>query len=172
LNAILPEVLTVLRVATNDLLRTGGLVIFFSGLALALASLTGPRLAGQINERRSIQRGLIISSVLILILPFAPTLWTFLIVRCFQVAVLGPPLVLAMTCATQRGGQTLGLANSARVAAGVFGPLVATACASRMPLPLVFGSVTVIGLITAVVAWDRWGSSGVQRPPKQSIDYM
>jgi predicted MFS family arabinose efflux permease len=162
LNAILPEVLTALHVAPNELLQAGGSVIFVSGLVLAFTSLAGPRLMSRIAARRSIQSFLILSSLLVVALPLAPSFWIFLVIRCLQVSVLGPLLVLAMANATQWSGQTLGLANSARVAAGAFGPLAATALVSRLPLHHVFAWVAAIGAATAVWAGFRWRL----RPPE------
>jgi MFS family permease len=158
LNAILPEILAGLRVGRGELLQAGGAVIFVSGLVLALASLRAPDLFRRVDERRFVQIWLGLSSLLLVALPFVGTLWGFLLVRSLQVAALGPLLVLAMANATQWSGQTLGLANSARVAAGAFGPLVATVLVSRFRIHYVFGSVAIFGFVTCVLARSRWRS--------------
>jgi len=147
LPAVLPQVLPGLGIAPPDLLVTGGFVIFVSGVAAALGALVSPRLAVVASER-VVTAGLLgASSLLIACLGLASSVSLFGAVRFLQVLCIAPvfPIVVARV-AQHASGEAIGVLNSARIAAGFIGPVVATTVLSWSSPAVCYVVLGAIGL--------------------------
>ena len=147
LPAVLPQVLPGLGIAPPDLLVTGGLVIFVSGVGAALGALASPRLAPVASERVVTAALLAASSLLIACLAFASSVWLFGALRFLQVLCIAPvfPIVVSRV-AQHAGGEAIGFLNSARIGAGFIGPVVATTVLSWSSPAVCYVVLAAIGL--------------------------
>lgn len=153
LAAVLPQILPGLGIGPADTLEVGGMLVFVSGAAAALGGLAAPRLAAEIPERRLLGILLAGSSVALVALGAAGSLWAYVSLRLLQSLCIAPlfPLVVARM-ARHGGGEAIGFVNAARVGSGFLGPIVATtvlAWGSPAALYLLLG---VVGLITVPLA--------------------
>jgi MFS family permease len=147
LTAILPEILPPLGVAPDRTLEAGGVIMFVSGVAAALASLAAPRLADLGGDRRVVAWLLGGSSVCLGALGLAPGPWSFGALRFLQVLWVAPVFPLAVAAIAQGGsGQAIGFVNSARIAAAFLGPVVATGLLARGSAGLVYAALAAAGL--------------------------
>jgi MFS family permease len=154
LTAILPQVLPGLGIAREETLTAGGLLLFASGVATALGSLSAPRLADALGDRRAVAWLLALSSVLLAAHGLAGDVWTFGALRCAQSLVVAPvfPLVVAAV-ASRVSGQALGVINSSRIGASFLGPVVATNLLAWTPPAAVYAALAVPALLAVPLAW-------------------
>jgi MFS family permease len=147
LPAVLPQVLPGLGIAQPDLLVTGGFVIFVSGVAAALGALASPRVALLASERVVTAGLLAASSLLIACLGLASSVSQFGALRFLQVLCIAPvfPIVVARV-AQHATGEAIGVLNSARIAAGFIGPVVATTVLSWSSPAVCYVVLGAIGL--------------------------
>lgn len=150
LTAILPQVLPLLGIASDDTLEIGGLVIFVTGLAAAVGSIVAPRLGELVGDRRAIVWFLGASSLLLAAQAVAPEIWTFSLLRFLQVLCIAPIFPLSVAgIATRSSGAAIGFVNSSRIGAAFLGPVIATTLLALAPVWAVY--VTIAGLGLAVM---------------------
>ena len=125
--AILPRVLPDFGVESAETLEVGGTLIFVSGVAAALGAMAVPRLAELFAERRLIATLLVMSSLCLAGFAAAGSVWLYGALRFLQVLSIAPvfPLVVSRVVQHASGG-AIGFINSARIAAGFLGPVLAT----------------------------------------------
>jgi MFS family permease len=164
LTAVLPQVLPPLGVKPADTLEVGGLIIFVSGVGVALGSLAAPRLAELLAERLVTAWCLAASSLLLVPLALAPNAWIFGAVRFVQVLAVAPIFPLAVARVAQRAdGEAIGLVNSSRIGAAFLGPVVATMLLSWFPPGIVYGILAILGLAALPFLARRRGLGGARR---------
>jgi MFS family permease len=147
LTAILPQILPPLGVPDDRTLEIGGVLIFASGVAAALGSTLASRLGELLPERRLIPGLLAISSLFVLGLAVARTVWPFGVLRFLQVLCVAPvfPIVVARV-AQSAGGAAIGVINSARIGAAFVGPVVATSLLAWTSPTIVYVALALMGL--------------------------
>jgi DHA1 family multidrug resistance protein-like MFS transporter len=148
LTAILPTILPPLGVPPAMTLEAGGLLIMATGLAAALGSMAAPRLGEIVGDRTTIVWFLAASSLGLGGLALAPGVWSFGIVRFFQVLCIAPVFPLSVAAIAQRAsGMTIGIVNSSRIAGGFIGPVIATTLLAWLPPAAVYLTVAALGLL-------------------------
>jgi len=156
LPAILPQVLPSLGVGPAATLEVGGLVIFASGVAAALGAVLTPRLGDLGSDRRVIGGLLTGSSLCLAALAVPRSVWTYGALRFLQVFFITPVFPLVVARIAQHGsGQVIGVINSARIAAGFLGPVVATMMLAWAPASAVYVILAVLGLGCVPLALAR-----------------
>jgi MFS transporter, DHA1 family, multidrug resistance protein len=148
LTAILPTILPPLGVPPAMTLEVGGLLIMATGLAAALGSMAAPRLGEIVGDRTTIVWFLAASSLGLGGLALAPGVWSFGVVRFFQVLCIAPVFPLSVAAIAQRAsGMTIGIVNSSRIAGGFIGPVLATTLLAWLPPAAVYLTVAALGLL-------------------------
>lgn len=145
--SILPYVLPGLGVDAARTLEVGGILIFVSSVAAALGALAVPRLAELLSERSLIRLLLLASSVCLATFAAVGSVWPYGGLRFLQVLSIAPvfPLVVARIV-QHAGGATIGVINSARIAAGFIGPVVATTLLAWTSPGVLYCLLAAIGL--------------------------
>ena len=153
LTSILPQILPPLGVPDDRTLEIGGVLIFASGVAAALGSMLASRLADLVPERRLIPGLLVLSSVFVLALAVARSVWPFGVLRFLQVACIAPvfPIVVGRV-AHSAGGRAIGVINSARIGAAFVGPVIATSLLAWTSVPAVYTALALMGLVCVPLA--------------------
>ena len=156
LASILPEILPSMGVARADMLEVGGVIIFVSGVAAALASLLAPRLGELFPRRRLLATLLVGSSVCVAALGFASSVTLYGVLRFFQVLFIAPVFPIAIAAIAHRaGGQAIGAINSARIGAAFIGPVLATTVLALAPAWALYLVLAALGLAAVPVALWR-----------------
>jgi MFS family permease len=160
LTAILPQVLPALGVPPERTLEVGGIIIFASGAATALGAVAAPRLGEWLPERRLIPALLVGSSLAVASLAVAASVWLYGLLRFLQVLCVAPvfPIVVARI-AHRASGQAIGVINSARIAAGFLGPVVATTVVAWTAPGTLYALLAGLGLACVALARRRPGHS-------------
>src|SRR4029453_12776201 len=136
LTAILPQVLPPLGVPIAETLEGGGRVIFVTGLAAAVGSLAAPKLGELVGDLRAIVWFLGASSILLALQALAPGVWSFGVLRFFQVLFIAPIFPLSVAAIAQRSsGTAIGFVNSSRIGAAFLGPVVGSPPPPSPPPP-------------------------------------
>jgi MFS family permease len=163
LTSILPQILPPLGIPDDRTLEIGGVLIFASGVAAALGSTLASRLGELLPERRLIPGLLAISSLFVLGLAMARTVWPFGVLRFLQVLCVAPvfPIVVARV-AQSAGGAAIGVINSARIGAAFVGPVVATSLLAWTSPTIVYVALALMGL--ACVPLARVQPAGARAP--------
>jgi MFS family permease len=164
LPSILPQILPPLGVPDDRTLEIGGLLIFASGVAAALGSLLASRLGDVVSERRLIPGLLAVSSLCVVALATARSVWPFGVLRFVQVLCVAPvfPIVVARV-AQSAGGAAIGVINSARIGAAFLGPVIATSLLAWTSPTAVYVALAVMGLACAPLARLRLGTARRER---------
>jgi len=150
LTAILPTILPPLGVPPAMTLEAGGLLIMATGLAAALGSMAAPRLGEIVGDRTTIVWFLVASSLGLGGLALAPGVWSFGIVRFFQVLCIAPVFPLSVAGVAQRAsGMAIGIVNASRIAGAFLGPVLATTLLAWLPPAAVYLTVAALGLLVA-----------------------
>jgi len=158
LTAILPQVLPPLGVLPADTLEVGGVVIFVTGLAAAVGSLAAPRLGELVGDLRAIVWFLGASSLLLALQALAPGVWSFSVLRFFQVLCIAPIFPLSVAAIAQRSsGTAIGFLNSSRIGAAFVGPVVATTLVTVAPIGTVFVTLAAFGLAVVPLLYRAFG---------------
>jgi len=156
LPAILPRILVSLGVAPAATLEVGGLVIFASGVAAALGAVLTPRLGDLGTDRVVIASLLTASSLCLAALAVPRSVWGYGALRFFQVLFITPVFPLVVARIAQHGsGQVIGAINSARIAAGFLGPVMATMMLAWGPASVVYVILAALGLGCVPLALAR-----------------
>src|SRR5688572_21281105 len=153
LTSILPQILPPLGVPDDRTLEIGGFLIFASGVAAALGSMLASRLGDLVPERRLIPGLLAVSSLLVLALAAARSVWPFGVLRFLQVACIAPvfPIVVGRV-AQSAGGRAIGVINAARIGAAFVGPVLATSLLAWTSVSAVYAALAVMGLACVPLA--------------------
>ena len=153
LTSILPQIVPALGVPEDRMLETGGLLIFASGVAAALGSMWASRLGDLLPERRLIAGLLAMSSLFVIALAAARSVWPYGILRFLQVACIAPvfPIVVGRV-AHSAGGRAIGVINSARIGAAFLGPVIATSLLAWTSPPAVYATLALMGLVCVPLA--------------------
>ena len=153
LTSILPQILPPLGVPDDRTLEIGGVLIFGSGMAAALGSMLASRLGDLVPERRLIPGLLAVSSLFVIALAAARTVWPFGILRFLQVLCIAPvfPIVVARV-AQSAGGAAIGVINSARIGAAFVGPVIATSLLAWTSPTMVYVALALMGLMCVPLA--------------------
>ncbi len=147
LTAILPQVLPPLGVASGATLEVGGLILFVSGIAAAVGSVSTPRLADLVGERRVVPWALGVSSLFLAALAVTENVWTFSAARVLEMLSIAPVFPLSVAAIAQRAsGQAIGFVNSARIGASFLGPVLATTLLAWTPPAAVYLVLAALGL--------------------------
>ena len=119
--------LPLIGIGSAETLEIGRTLIFVSGVAAALGAMAVPRLADLFAESRLIGVLLVTSSLWLAAFAAAGSVWLYGTLRFLQVLSIAPvfPLVVARVV-QHAGGGAIGFINSARIAAGFIGPVLAT----------------------------------------------
>ena len=150
LTAILPTILPPLGVPAAMTLEVGGLLIMATGLAAALGSMAAPRIGEIVGDRTTIVWFLAASSLGLGGLALAPGVWSFGIVRFFQVLCIAPVFPLSVAGVAQRAsGMAIGIVNSSRIAGAFLGPVLATTLLAWLSPAAVYLTVAALGLLVA-----------------------
>ena len=158
LTAILPQVLPPLGIRPADTLEVGGVVIFVTGLAAAVGSLAAPRLGELVGDLRAIVWFLGASSLLLALQALAPGVWSFSVLRFFQVLFIAPIFPLSVAAIAQRSsGTAIGFLNSSRIGAAFVGPVVATTLVTVAPIWTVFVTLAAFGLAMVPLLYRAFG---------------
>ena len=158
LPAILPQLLPLLGVSPDRTLEVGGVIIFLSGAAAALGSMAAPHLAELMGDRRAVVWFLAGSSLLLLSLSLASGAWSLGALRFLQVLCIAPVFPLSVAGIIHRAsGQAIGVLNSARIAAGFIGPVLATTLLATGPPSLVYLVMAATGLGALPLVWSGRG---------------
>jgi MFS family permease len=157
LASILPEILPSMGVARADMLEVGGVIIFVSGVAAALASLLAPRLSELFPRRRLLAGLLVGSSLCVAALGATTSVALYGALRFLQVLFIAPVFPIAIAGIAHRaGGQVIGAINSARIGAAFIGPVLATTVLALAPAWALYLVLAGIGLAAVPVAlWRR-----------------
>ena len=156
LASILPEILPSMGVAPSDMLEAGGLIIFVSGVAAALASLLAPRLGELFPRRRLLAALLVGSSVCVAALGVTTSVTVYGALRFLQVLFIAPLFPIAIAGIAHRaGGQVIGAINSARIGAAFIGPVLATTVLALAPAWALYLVLAALGLAAVPVALAR-----------------
>jgi len=150
LAAVLPRILPGLGVAPDGTLEAAGLLLFASGAAAAVGGLAAPYLAEHVSERRALVWVLGSSSVGLVLLGAAGSLWSFTLVRVLQSLCVAPFFSLVVARIARHGGDAIGIVNAARIGSGFLGPLVATTLLAAGPPALLCAALGGIGLVAAL----------------------
>jgi MFS family permease len=154
--AILPRVLPDFGVGPAETLEIGGTLIFVSGVAAALGALAVPRLAELFAEARLIAGLLVISSLCLAAFAVAGSVWVYGVLRFFQVLSIAPVFPLVVSRVVQHaGGGAIGFINSARIAAGFIGPVLATTLLTWAPPAVLYLLLAAIGLACVPLVQTR-----------------
>ena len=147
LASVLPGVLPGLGVPPRAMLEVGGMLIFVSGVAGAVGGLLAPRLADQVHHRRLLPVLLTASSVGLVLLGAAGSVWLYTTLRILQSLAIAPlfPLVVGRI-AHHGGGEAIGILNAARAGGSFVGPVVATSILAWGPPSVVYLLLGVAGL--------------------------
>ena len=145
--SVLPQVLPRLGIAQEDALEVGGILIFASGVAIALGAMAASRLGEIFPERQLIATLLVASSLCLAALGTVSSVWLYGILRFLQVLCIAPvfPIIVARI-ALHAGGQAIGFINSARIAASAIGPVMATSLLASDLGPLLYVALALVGL--------------------------
>ena len=164
LTSILPQILPPLGVPDDRTLEIGGFLIFASGVAAALGSMLASRLGDLVPERRLIPGLLAVSSLMVLALAAARTVWPFGILRFVQVLCIAPvfPIVVARV-AQSAGGAAIGVINSARIGAAFVGPVIATSLLAWTSPTAVYVALALIGLVCVPLAAMQLAGARAER---------
>jgi len=150
LTSILPTILPPLGVPTAMTLEVGGFLIMATGLAAAIGAMAAPRIGEIVGDRTTIVWFLAASSLLLGALALAPGVWSFAIVRFFQVLCIAPIFPLSVAGIAQRAsGMSIGIVNSSRIAGGFIGPVLATTLLAWLSPAAVYLTVAAFGLLVA-----------------------
>ena len=150
LTSILPTILPPLGVPTAMTLEVGGFLIMATGLAAAIGAMAAPRIGEIVGDRTTIVWFLAASSLLLGALALAPGVWSFAIVRFFQVLCIAPIFPLSVAGIAQRAsGMSIGIVNSSRIAGGFIGPVLATTLLAWLSPAAVYLTVAALGLLVA-----------------------
>jgi DHA1 family multidrug resistance protein-like MFS transporter len=150
LTSILPTILPPLGVPTAMTLEVGGFLIMATGLAAAIGAMAAPRIGEIVGDRTTIVWFLAASSLLLGALALAPGVWSFAIVRFFQVLCIAPVFPLSVAGIAQRAsGMSIGIVNSSRIAGGFIGPVLATTLLAWLSPAAVYLTVAAFGLLVA-----------------------
>jgi MFS family permease len=157
LTSILPEILPSLGVDRADMLEVGGVLIFVSGVAAALASLAAPRPSEIFPRRRLLAALLVGSSLCVAALGAATSVSLYGALRFVQVLFIAPVFPIAVAGIAHRaGGQAIGAINSARIGAAFIGPVLATTVLALAPPWALYLVLAAVGLAAVPVAmWRR-----------------
>jgi DHA1 family multidrug resistance protein-like MFS transporter len=157
LPSILPEILPTLGVPKADMLEVGGVIIFLSGVAAALASLLAPRLSEIFPRRRLLAALLVGSSLCVGALGLVTSVSVYGVVRFLQVLCIAPVFPIAVAGIAHRaGGQAIGAINSARIGAAFIGPVLATTVLALAPAWALYLVLAAVGVAAAPAAlWRR-----------------
>jgi MFS transporter, DHA1 family, multidrug resistance protein len=157
LNAIFPNVLAPLGVATDRMLPMAGWILFGTGAMLTLAPLAAPSLSEGFGEVPVVVGGLAASSLLLVLLGFATGVWGFAGLWMLHVATIAPAFSLVTArVARWTSGQALGLVNVFRVLATFLGPVAATTLLSWWSPPAVFAILGTSGLVSLLFVGSAW----------------
>jgi MFS transporter, DHA1 family, multidrug resistance protein len=164
LTSILPQILPPLGVPHDRTLEIGGLLIFASGIAAALGSMLASRVGDLVPERRLIPGLLAVSSLFVIALAAARSVWPFGVLRFLQVLCIAPvfPIVVARV-AQSAGGAAIGVINSARIGAAFVGPVVATSLLAWTSPTAVYVALALMGLVCVPLAGMRLGAARTER---------
>jgi MFS family permease len=156
LTAVLPEVLRGLGVAADRIVEAGGVIVFATAAAAALGSLATPRLSALASERHLVAGLLVASAAGLAVLGAMPSVGPFSLVRFLQVLCVAPvfPLVVSRI-AQQASGGTIGVVNSARIAASFVGPVIATTVLAAASPAVLYVLIAGVGLACVPVALLR-----------------
>jgi DHA1 family multidrug resistance protein-like MFS transporter len=153
LTAILPQILPPLGVPEDRTLEIGGVLICASGVAAALGSMLATRLGDLLDERRLIPGLLAVSSLAVVALAAARSVWPFGLLRFVQVLSVAPVFpLLVSSIAQSAGGAAIGVINSARIGAAFVGPVVATGLLAWTSPALVYAALGAMGLVCVPLA--------------------
>ena len=131
-------------------LEVGGFLIMATGLAAAIGAMAAPRIGEIVGDRTTIVWFLAASSLLLGALALAPGVWSFAIVRFFQVLCIAPIFPLSVAGIAQRAsGMSIGIVNSSRIAGGFIGPVLATTLLAWLSPAAVYLTVAAFGLLVA-----------------------
>jgi MFS transporter, DHA1 family, multidrug resistance protein len=156
LASILPEILPSLGIARADMLEVGGVIIFVSGVAAALASVLAPRLSEAFPRRRLLAALLVGSSLCVAVLGATSSITLYGALRFLQVLCIAPVFPIAVAGIAHRaGGQTIGAINSARIGAAFIGPVLATTVLALAPAWALYLVLAAVGLAAVPVAMWR-----------------
>jgi MFS family permease len=166
LTSILPQILPPLGVPEDRTLEIGGLLIFASGVAAALGSMLASRLGDLLPERRLIPGLLAVSSLFVIALAAARSVWPFGVLRFLQVLCVAPvfPIVVARV-AQSAGGAAIGVINSARIGAAFVGPVIATSLLAWTSPTAVYVVLGLVGLACVPLAGIQLASARAERRP-------
>jgi MFS family permease len=164
LTSILPQILPPLGVPEDRTLEIGGFLIFASGVAAALGSLLASRLGDLLPERRLIPGLLAVSSLFVIALAAARSVWPFGVLRFLQVLCVAPvfPIVVARV-AQSAGGAAIGVINSARIGAAFVGPVIATSLLAWTSPTAVYVVLGLVGLACVPLAGIQLASARAER---------
>ena len=146
--SILPRVLPDFGIGSAETLEIGGTLIFVSGVAAALGAIAVPRLDDLFAESRLIGVLLVTSSLWLAAFAAAGSVWLYGTLRFLQVLSIAPvfPLVVARVV-QHAGGGAIGFINSARIAAGFIGPVLATTLLTWTSPAALYLLLAAIGLV-------------------------
>jgi MFS family permease len=147
LTSVLPEILSRLGIAPEDLIEFGGILVFVSAVAAGLGAMAAPRLAS-LGPERYLTAGMLVASaacVASLALPRGVTSYT--VIRFLQVLCAAPifPFIVGRV-AQQGSGTAVGIINSARIGASFTGPIVATTLLAMAPPAALYGVLALAAL--------------------------
>jgi MFS family permease len=156
LTSVLPQILPPLGIAAERTLELGGMLIFVSGAAAAVGALAAPRLGELRPQRRLLAVLLVASSAFLAALGAASSVWSYGVLRFFQVLFIAPvfPLIVARI-AQRAGGAAIGFVNSARVGAAFVGPVLATTLLAWTSPSILYVVLAMIGLACVPLAGMR-----------------
>jgi DHA1 family multidrug resistance protein-like MFS transporter len=144
--SILPQTLPPFGVAKADTLEVGGVLIFASGVGVALGSLIASRLAELAPERQLIPALLLASSLLLASMGLVSSVWLYGIARFLQVLCIAPLFPIVVARVAHASGHAVGVINSARIGAAFLGPVIATTVLSWTSPAGLYAVLAVIGL--------------------------
>ncbi len=156
LTAVLPQVLPGLGVGAENVVETGGLVVFVSAAAAGLGALLTPRLALLLPERVLLAVLLVASGALMAAMALPTGAVGYAVVRFLQVLCAAPvfPLVVARV-AQQGSGSAIGVINSARIGGSFIGPVLATSILSVSSPAVLYVTLGLASLACVPLALRR-----------------
>jgi MFS family permease len=158
--SILPQALPPLGVARGDTLEIGGVLIFATGLGVALGSLVASRLVELVPERRLIPGLLLASSLLLASMGLVHSVWLYGIARFLQVLCIAPVFPIVVARVAHASGRAVGIINSARIGAAFVGPVIATTVLSWTSPAGLYLVLAAVGLACLPLARFRGARRG------------
>jgi DHA1 family multidrug resistance protein-like MFS transporter len=148
LPSILPNVLDSLKIERTVALKLAGTVVMFYTASAMIGTYVWSRLSRRLGLHRLIPYLLVLGVISPISLALSQGIVDFTVLRMIQTGIVAAiiPLVISMFVSESRGG-VIGFLNSARFTGSAVGPMIATSILAISSLPILYLSLSFLGLL-------------------------